>query len=83
MIELTEKEQRFLKRVHKVTQFPWSNKVKAMDAKGRAMRLSRATFERLRDDGILIRSSSHVTFNTYKPINAPVTPEVEQVLSDA
>ncbi|HEV2505560.1 MAG TPA: hypothetical protein VGV39_20960 [Mesorhizobium sp.] len=82
MIELTEKEQRFLKRVHKVTHFPWTNKVKAVDSNGKAMRLSRAMFERLRDDGILIRSSSHVTSNTYKPINAPVTPEVEEVLSD-
>ncbi|MFD9898239.1 hypothetical protein ACHMW4_07025 [Mesorhizobium sp. UC22_110] len=83
MIELTEKEQRFLKRVHKVTHFPWTNKVKAVDGYGKAMRLSRATFERLRDDGILIRSSSGLTSNTYKPINAPVTPEVEEVLSDA
>ncbi|WP_054310716.1 hypothetical protein [Mesorhizobium sp. 1M-11] len=83
MIELTEMEQRFLKRVHKVTHFPWKNKVKAVDASGKAMRLSRATFERLRDDGILIRSSSDITSNTYKPINAPVTPEVGEVLSDA
>lgn len=82
MIELTESEQRFLKRVYKVIHFPWNNKVKAVDANGKAMRLSRATFERLRDDGILIRSSSDVTSNTYKPINAPVTPEVEEVLSD-
>lgn len=83
MIELTEKEQRFLKRVHKVTHFPWTNTVKAVDGNGKAMRLSRTTFERLRDDGILIRSSSDITSNTYKPINAPVTPEVEDVLSDA
>lgn len=83
MIELTEKEQRFLKRVHKVIHYPWKNNVKAVDAGGKPMRLSRATFERLRDDGILIRSSSDATSNTYKPIAAPVTPEVEEVLSDA
>lgn len=83
MIELTEKEQRFLKRVHEVTHFPWTNMVKAVDANGKAMRLSRATFERLPDDGILIRSSSDLTSNTYRPISAPVTPQVEDALSDA
>lgn len=83
MIELTAMEQRFLKRVCKVIHFPWTNKLKAVDAKGKAMRLSWATFERLRDGGILIRSSSDITSNTYKPTNAPVTPEVEVMLSGA
>ena len=83
MIELTDKEQRFLKRVHEVTHFPWTNMVKAVDANGKAMRLSRAPFERLRDDGILIRSSSDLTSNIYRPISAPVTPQVEDALSDA
>ena len=80
MIELTEKEMRFLKRVDTITHVPWSNKVTAADAQGRPLRISRATFARLRDDGIIMRSSSNLTSNTYVVNSAPVTPQVEQVL---
>jgi hypothetical protein len=79
VIELTEKEKRFLKRVDTITHFPWSNKVAAADAKGRTMRLSRATFSRLRDDGIIIRSASDLTSDTYIVNPDPVTPEVKEV----
>ncbi|WP_292527824.1 hypothetical protein, partial [Mesorhizobium sp.] len=65
MIELTEKEKRFLKRVDTITHVPWSNKVTAADAKGKPLRIARATFARLRDDGIIIRSTSDLTSNTY------------------
>ena len=80
MIELTEKEMRFLKRVDTITHVPWSNKVTAADAQGRPLRISRATFARLRDDGIIMRSSSNLTSNTYVVNSAPVTPQVGEVL---
>lgn len=80
MIELTEKEMRFLKRVDTITHVPWSNKVTAADAQGRPLRISRATFARLRDAGIIMRSSSNLTSNTYVINSAPVTPQVEEVL---
>lgn len=79
MIELTEKEKRFLKRVDTITYFPWSKKVTAADANGKAMRMSRATFARLRDDGIIIRSGGDLTSNTYVVNPFPVTPDVEEV----
>jgi hypothetical protein len=65
VIELTEKEKRFLKRVDTISHFPWSNKVSAVDAKGKSMRISRATFARLRDDGIIVRSASDLSSDTY------------------
>ncbi len=80
MIELTEKEMRFLKRVDTITHVPWSNNVTAADAQGRPLRISRATFARLKDDGIIMRSSSNLTSNTYVINSAPVTPQVEEVL---
>ncbi|RWM87456.1 MAG: hypothetical protein EOR84_29325 [Mesorhizobium sp.] len=79
MIELTEKEKRFLKRVDTITHVPWSNKVTAADAKGKPLRIARATFARLIDDGIIIRSTSDLTSNTYVVNSAPVTPQVEEV----
>ncbi|WP_210163896.1 hypothetical protein, partial [Mesorhizobium sp. L48C026A00] len=79
VIELTETEKRFLKRVDTITHVPWSNKVTAADAKGKPMRIGRATFVRLRDDGIIIRSTSDLTSNTYVINPAPVTPQVEEV----
>ncbi|WP_378949711.1 hypothetical protein [Mesorhizobium sp. ANAO-SY3R2] len=80
MIELTDKEKRFLKRVETITHFPWADKVAAADAKGKAMRLSRATFQRLKNDGIIVRSASDLTSNTYVVTSVPVTPEVKEVL---
>ncbi len=79
MIELTEKEKRFLKRVDTITFLPWSNKVTAVDAKGKPMRISRATFARLKDDGIIVRSASHLNSDTYVVTPSPVTPDVEEV----
>ncbi|TIP27411.1 MAG: hypothetical protein E5X67_16065 [Mesorhizobium sp.] len=79
VIELTEKEKRFLKRVDTITHVPWSNKVTAADAEGKPMRIARATFARLRDDGIIIRSTSDLTSNTYVINSAPVTPQVAEV----
>jgi len=79
MIELTEKEKRFLKRVDTITHFPWSNKVTAADAKGKPMRISRATFARLKDEGIIIRSTSDLRSDTYVINPSPVTPEVREV----
>jgi hypothetical protein len=43
------------------------------------MRLSRATFSRLKDDGIIIRSGSDLSSDIYVVNPAPVTPEVEEV----
>lgn len=80
MIELTDKEKRFLKRVETITHFPWTKKVAATDAKGKAMRLSLATFQRLKGDGIIVRTASGLTSDTYVVTAAPVTPEVEEVL---
>jgi hypothetical protein len=80
VIELTEKEMRFLKRVDTITHVPWSNKVTAADAQGRPLRISRATFARLKDNGIILRSTSNLTTNTYAVNSAPVTPQVEEVL---
>ncbi|TKB99731.1 MAG: hypothetical protein E5W81_02090 [Mesorhizobium sp.] len=65
MIELTEKEKRFLKRVDTITNVPWSNKVTAAE---------------LREEGIIIRSTSDLTSNTFVINSAPVTPQVEEVL---
>lgn len=79
MIELTEKEKRFLTRVDTITHVPWSNKVTAADTNGKPMRIARATFARLRDDGIIIRSTSDLTSNTYVINSAPVTPQVAEV----
>jgi hypothetical protein len=78
VIELTEKEKRFLKRVDTISHFPWSNKVSAVDAKGKSMRISRATFARLRDDGIIVRSASDLSSDTYVVNSSPVTPDVEE-----
>ncbi|WP_376703398.1 hypothetical protein RQ479_29795 [Mesorhizobium sp. ISC25] len=80
VIELTEKEKRFLKRVDTITHVPWSNKVTAADAKGKPLRIARATFTRLREEGIIIRSTSDLTSNTFVINSAPVTPQVEEVL---
>jgi hypothetical protein len=80
VIELTEKEMRFLKRVDTITHVPWSNKVTAADAQGRSLRISRATFARLKDGGIIMRSGSNLTSNTYVVNSAPVTPQVQEVL---
>ncbi|TIL39591.1 MAG: hypothetical protein E5Y87_04310 [Mesorhizobium sp.] len=41
--------------------------------------ISLAAFGRLRDDGIIIRSTSDLTSNTYVINPAPVTPQVEEV----
>ena len=79
MIKLTEKEKRFLKRVDKITHVPWTDKIAAADVRGRPMRLSRTSFTRLKDDGIIIRSSGDLTSDTYVINPAPVTPEVEEV----
>jgi hypothetical protein len=79
VIELTEKEKRFLKRVDTITHFPWSNKVAAADAQGRPMRLSRATFARLKGEGIIIRSASDLTSDTYIVNPDPVTPDIKEV----
>ncbi|TIX43484.1 MAG: hypothetical protein E5V36_11765 [Mesorhizobium sp.] len=65
VIELTEKEKRFLKRVDTITNVPWSNKVTAAE---------------LREEGIIIRSTSDLTSNTFVINSAPVTPQVEEVL---
>jgi hypothetical protein len=43
------------------------------------MRIARAAFARLRDDGIIIRSTSDLTSNTYVINSAPVTPQVAEV----
>ena len=72
MIELTDKERRFIKRVEAITLTPWTGKLTAVDARGKSMRLSKATFERLRDEGILIRSESALTTDTYVVNLAPV-----------
>jgi small-conductance mechanosensitive channel len=79
MITLTDKEKRFLKRVDKITYVPWSAKIIAVDVRGKPMRLSRATFSRLKDDGIIIRSSGDLSSDIYVVNPAPVTPEVEEV----
>ena len=79
MITLTDKEKRFLKRVDKITHVPWSAKIIALDVSGKPMRLSRATFSRLKDDGIIIRSGGDLSSDIYVVNPAPVTPEVEEV----
>jgi hypothetical protein len=79
MITLTDKEKRFLKRVDKITHVPWSAKIIAVDVRGKPMRLSRATFSRLKDNGIIIRSSGNLSSDIYVVNPAPVTPEVEEV----
>ncbi|PSJ56225.1 hypothetical protein [Pseudaminobacter soli (ex Li et al. 2025)] len=79
MIKLTDKEKRFLKRVDQITHIPWTDKIIAMDVRGKPMRLSRATFARLKDDGIIIRSSGDLSTDIYVMNPAPVTPDVEEV----
>ncbi|WP_292665436.1 YidB family protein, partial [Mesorhizobium sp.] len=44
------------------------------------VRIARATFTRLREQGIIIRSTSDLTSNTFVINSAPVTPQVEEVL---
>lgn len=78
-IELSEKEKRFLKRVATITYFPWSNKVAAADAKGKSMRISRASFERFKEERIIIRTGSGLTSNSYSVNPFPIAPEVEEI----
>jgi len=79
MIKLTEKEKRFLKRVDRITHIPWSAKIIAVDARGKTMRLSWETFTRLKDDGIIIRSTGDLSCDIYVINPAPVTPEVDEM----
>lgn len=79
MVELTESERRFLKRVHIVTLTPWTGKVSAADANGKSMRLSKATFEKLKGDGLIIRSESSLTSNTYVVRDIATIPEIAAV----
>jgi hypothetical protein len=65
MDELTEADIRFLRRVHSVTLTPWTGALVASDAKGKTMRLGKATFQKLKDGGFIIRSESSLTTNTY------------------
>ncbi|HTV67460.1 MAG TPA: hypothetical protein VMF90_02890 [Rhizobiaceae bacterium] len=64
-VELTETQRRFLKRVATITYVPWSGKVEAFDAAGKKMRISKATFELLKSDNLIIREQSSLTTDTY------------------
>jgi hypothetical protein len=67
MPEITQSVRRFLDRVTTITVTPWTGKLVAMDDKGRRMRLSKATFERLKEDSLIIRSTSSLATDTYIP----------------
>jgi hypothetical protein len=77
-VELTETQRKFLDRVERITHAPWSGKVEAFDARGKKMRISKATFELLKSDNIIIREQSSLTTDTYV-LQPPqlVTAEVE------
>ncbi|MBX3576926.1 MAG: hypothetical protein KF723_06935 [Rhizobiaceae bacterium] len=79
MIELTDRENRFLKRVSAISFMPWTGKVTAVDAKGKSMRISKATFHRLKDENIIIRSESALTSDTYIVNPVPVVPALEMI----
>lgn len=80
-VELTETQRRFLKRVETITYAPWSGKIEAFDSHGKKMRISKATFELLKGDSLIIRSQSSLTTDTYV-LQPPqmVTAEVEGAL---
>lgn len=71
MDAMTPAEQRFLERVATITLTPWSGKLVAVDKAGKTLRLSKNTFQRLQEAGLVIRTQSTLTTNIYEP-QAPV-----------
>ncbi|WP_144224782.1 hypothetical protein [Mesorhizobium amorphae] len=71
--------KRFLKRVATIPHFPWSNKVAAADTKGKSMRISRANFERFKEERIIVRTGSGLTSNSYSLNPFPIASEVEEI----
>ena len=78
-VELSEAERRFLRRVHQIKFVPWSGKVSAADAKGKAMRLSKATFEKLKGNSLIIREESTLTADIFVVQNPAVIADADAV----
>lgn len=62
---LSRHQRRFLARVRTVSLAPWSGKISALDEGGAQIRIGKATFEKLRKAGLLIRSGSSLLTNEY------------------
>ena len=77
MEDLTAAQRRFLERVDSVTLTPWTGKIVAVDQAGNTLRLGKATFEKLRSDGYLVRSAGTLTTNTYVVQTAVLNAEIE------